>query len=233
MAVPDKARRRFPRPLSVLGGHKRGLEARKASHDLDDWKARDQPFQVVERRVDRGGEDEPGRPMLAHRADDFLLADRVFCGIGEKRDEARVLASLFDADREFDIEGVRKVVDDHAENAGPGAPEASPRPGDRYSQVRTSLRRRVPGSRRRQGNCLPAPERLWIWTRRPRARRRRWSPGPRSPRPPPHDFRRSCPWVLRSFQHQRRPCAIKPEIPRNLGDSIPYQLAQANWNVLI
>src|SRR6185437_5192477 len=81
----------------------------------------DEPREVAERGVDRWREDEPGRAMLPHRADDFLLADWIFRGIGEERDEARALASLFDANREFDIEGVRKVVDDHAENAGLGA----------------------------------------------------------------------------------------------------------------
>ena len=59
--------------------------------------------------------------MLAHRADHLLLANRIFGGVGEKGDIGAALARLLDADRELDIEGVRQVVDDHADDAGFGA----------------------------------------------------------------------------------------------------------------
>jgi hypothetical protein len=61
--------------------------------------------------------------VLAHRADHLVLANRAFRGVGEKGDIGAALARLFDTDREFDIEGVRQVVDDHADDAGLGAPQ--------------------------------------------------------------------------------------------------------------
>ena len=119
---------RFSCAFLVLRSDGGRPEARKAAHHLNDGQPCKKGFQLARRRPHRGREHKPRRPMLAHRADHLLLPNCAFRGVGEKGDIGAALARLLYADRELDIEGVRQVVDDHADDAGLRAPQSRSAP---------------------------------------------------------------------------------------------------------
>ena len=136
--VGDQMGGGLARALLVLRRDERSLEAWKTPHHLHDRQARNERLQLARRRADRRRQHQPGGSVLAHRSDHLQLTDRVLRGVGEKRDECAALAGLLDADRQFDVEGVRQVVDDHAEHARTWRRAGSQRRDDRCSRAPTS-----------------------------------------------------------------------------------------------
>ena len=149
----------------------------------------------------RGREHKARGAMLAHRADHLLLANRVLRGVGKEGDIGAALARLLDTDRELDIEGVRQVVDDHADHAGLGAAQ-----GRRAAMIDVAeLGHRVGDAlacrSRQRASFRREPGRRSISRRRPGGRHRRWSRAPREP-PSPCVSRRSLWHPIGTFQFQ-------------------------------
>ena len=106
MSNGEEMGRRLARAFLVFRRDEGRPQTRKAAHHLDDGQPCEKGLEFARRRTHRRREHKPSRPMLTHRADDLLLANRIFGGVGEKGDVGAALACLFDADCELDIEGV-------------------------------------------------------------------------------------------------------------------------------
>ena len=181
MSDGDEMGGRFSRAFLVLRSDEGRPETRKAAHHLDDGQPRKKRLQLARRRPHCGREHKARGPMLAHRADHLLLANRIFRGVGEKGDIGAALARLLDTDRELDIERVRQVVDDHADHAGLGAAQ-----GRRPAMVDVAkfghrVRRRARVWSPQRGSFRREPGKRSISTHQPGGRHRRSSRAPREP----------------------------------------------------
>ena len=152
----DQMRGGLARAFLVLRRDERRLEAGKTPHHLHDRHVARSAASTRSARCRSPATAPARRAVLAHRADDLQLAHRVLDRVGEKGNERAALAGVLGADRHFDEERVRQVVDDHAEHAGLARRARSPRRDGRCSRARPSPRRRARASPPRPGSLPPS-----------------------------------------------------------------------------
>ena len=98
------------------GGHAAIRHAAHGEHDRDAGLAH--PVERLGGGAAGGRDDEAGNALLHHRLQHLLLADRIFGGVGDEGNDTGRLEDALHADGELGEEGVRQVVDDHADDVG-------------------------------------------------------------------------------------------------------------------